>query len=385
MMTPKFMSKKPSIIESYLNKSPPDTVKTRPPDTIKTRPPKPARPQNISSNSKKLWPTVVKIAVSSLVVAVVAISPSSITDIPVNELESRINFEGITSVIPALQREENSLPKEATQTTLHEHPKYDTTSSAETASDPQITYLLARADVQIEAKQLTTPVGNNAWETYQQVLQLSPQNEEAKKGRERIKAQYKNWAEFAIQKADWSRAKLFLERGLSVDPEDIALREALRYINKTIRQAEAEDSTEAENSTEVEDSEDSTDIDTEQVFTTTIHIERVFHELLKDKTPDSVSISAQIYGLATHNWRPPTKVEVYVATGQEFTPYEMYDDGSHGDHTSNDGVYTRVLVIKDLSRSTHYYIAADTQDGTILYSPKRPSMKTYEIKPVVKN
>ena len=423
------MSKKPSIIESYLSKSPPDTVKKRPPGTVKKRPPRPARPQN----SRKLWPAMATIAASSLLVVVVAIYLSSITDIPVNESESRINSEGIASVIPApqtdipvnepesrinsegiasvipapqtgipvnesesrinsegiasvvsaTQREENSLPEEATtQTTPHEHPKDDTTSSAETTSDPQITYLLARADVQIEAKQLTTPVGNNARETYQQVLQMSPQNEEAKKGLERIKAQYKNWAEFAIQEADWRRAKLFLERGLSVDPEDIVLREALRDINKTIRLVEAEESTEAEES---EEAEESTDIDTEQVFTTAIHIERVFHELLEDKTPGSVSISAQIYGSATHNWQPPTKVDVYVAAGQKFTPYEMYDDGSHGDRTPNDGEYTRVLVLKDFSRSTRYYIAASTQDGATLYSPKRPSQKTYVIKPVVKN
>jgi hypothetical protein len=104
--------------------------------------------------------------------------------------------------------------------------------------------------------------------------------------------------------------------------------------------------------------------------------------MLENKTPGSVSISAHIYGLVTHNWQPPTKVDVYVATGQEFTPYEMYDDGSHGDLTPNDGEYTRILVLKDLSRNTHYYIAASTQDGATLYSPKRPSLKTYVIKPV---
>jgi hypothetical protein len=51
--------------------------------------------------------------------------------------------------------------------------------------------LLRHADEQLAAGQLTEPAGDNAWESYQQVLVLEPENTAAQAGLQRLLGQAK--------------------------------------------------------------------------------------------------------------------------------------------------------------------------------------------------
>ena len=52
--------------------------------------------------------------------------------------------------------------------------------------EDEVTRLLAAAERDLAARRLTSPTGNNAWEKYQRVLELSPANPEAMVGMERV-------------------------------------------------------------------------------------------------------------------------------------------------------------------------------------------------------
>ncbi|MGI9304858.1 MAG: lamin tail domain-containing protein, partial [Gammaproteobacteria bacterium] len=98
--------------------------------------------------------------------------------------------------------------------------------------DQRVVELLALAAHQFDVKRLTLPVGDNAHETYQKVLQLAPEQEEAQSGIGRIKEQYKVWADSAVQKSDWGRGRKYLEAALAIDPGDNELKSTLQKLNK---------------------------------------------------------------------------------------------------------------------------------------------------------
>jgi tetratricopeptide (TPR) repeat protein len=87
--------------------------------------------------------------------------------------------------------------------------------------------LLNEAVRQLEARRLTTPSNDNAFATYREILQLDPDNTEARQGLDQIKQTYRDWAERALQDDDRTKAIGYYERALSVDPEDSAIRATL--------------------------------------------------------------------------------------------------------------------------------------------------------------
>lgn len=103
----------------------------------------------------------------------------------------------------------------------------------------RVVELLERADKQKGAKRLTTPAGDNALETYQEVLQLVPQHAEALAGLNELKGQYRQWAEAAQQKGEWTKAEGYYEAALKVDPQDTTLQTALQQVKASRQQAEA--------------------------------------------------------------------------------------------------------------------------------------------------
>lgn len=76
------------------------------------------------------------------------------------------------------------------------------------------------ADYQFENKQLSTPPGNNALETYQKLLIKYPDNKAATDGIKKVHDKYLNWANHYLQQKDLKRAKRFYTKAVSIDPND---------------------------------------------------------------------------------------------------------------------------------------------------------------------
>jgi tetratricopeptide (TPR) repeat protein len=96
--------------------------------------------------------------------------------------------------------------------------------------EPYIAELLARADQQIAAQHLVTPVGDAALETYQLILELMPGHSGASQGIDRIKDLYLAWARATRQRGLWEKAQSFAERAVSVDPLDTEAAQLLDQI-----------------------------------------------------------------------------------------------------------------------------------------------------------
>ena len=80
--------------------------------------------------------------------------------------------------------------------------------------------LLNLAANQFVAEKLTTPAGDNAFETYQSILNKNPNNKDALRGIKNIHQKYMQWANSFIEKKDTSRAKVYLEKALLVEPNN---------------------------------------------------------------------------------------------------------------------------------------------------------------------
>ncbi|MGH8580574.1 MAG: tetratricopeptide repeat protein, partial [Gammaproteobacteria bacterium] len=105
---------------------------------------------------------------------------------------------------------------------------------------PRVAALLARAERQMATKRLTTPVGDAAFESYEQVLKLIPRHEGALEGIARIKDEYKLWAEADKRRGNWKKAEASLEKALAIDPQDAMLPVALRELREAHKRAEQE-------------------------------------------------------------------------------------------------------------------------------------------------
>jgi tetratricopeptide (TPR) repeat protein len=80
--------------------------------------------------------------------------------------------------------------------------------------------LLAHAQDQVANLALTTPEGDNAYETYGLILSLDPNNEAALIGIEQIGVEYVNLAELAAARGDHLKARRYAEMAAELAPEN---------------------------------------------------------------------------------------------------------------------------------------------------------------------
>ena len=90
--------------------------------------------------------------------------------------------------------------------------------------------LLALAKRQFQVKRMTTPAGDNAFETYQKILEIQSDNQQAVAGIKEVHDKYINWADYYLKRNDIERAKRFYNRALIVDPNDKVARINLEKI-----------------------------------------------------------------------------------------------------------------------------------------------------------
>jgi tetratricopeptide (TPR) repeat protein len=94
--------------------------------------------------------------------------------------------------------------------------------------------LLGKAEQQLVASRLTAPKGDNALETYQQVLALDPGNARGREGLETIAKHYHALAQDRQRAGDLQAALAFVDDGLKVQPEDGGLIARKKAIQTTL-------------------------------------------------------------------------------------------------------------------------------------------------------
>jgi DNA repair exonuclease SbcCD ATPase subunit len=82
--------------------------------------------------------------------------------------------------------------------------------------EQEIKALLERAEAQLAAKRLTQPTGDNAEETYQQLLKLDPENAQARAGFGRIAEEYERLARQRREVGALQDSLALIDRGLTV-------------------------------------------------------------------------------------------------------------------------------------------------------------------------
>ncbi len=80
--------------------------------------------------------------------------------------------------------------------------------------------LLVTAKQQLDDKKLMTPVNDNAWSTYNKILESSPGNQEALTGINKIKDTYILWARHEIKKGNPKHATYLFKKALEILPDD---------------------------------------------------------------------------------------------------------------------------------------------------------------------
>jgi len=101
--------------------------------------------------------------------------------------------------------------------------------------------LLEKAEDQLKRSLLTLPAENNAYETFQQVLKLSPDNPVALAGLTTISDRYEKKAQFQLRHHNFKKALKVIDRGLSVNPSHEGLWELLIATRDQARHAELEE------------------------------------------------------------------------------------------------------------------------------------------------
>lgn len=88
--------------------------------------------------------------------------------------------------------------------------------------------MVDQARRQIAGKRLTTPPGDNAYETVQRIRQIAPAAPEAAELLTAMEDTYRRWAMLAERDGDWSETKRFYERAQMLSPNSPDLAERIR-------------------------------------------------------------------------------------------------------------------------------------------------------------
>ena len=108
--------------------------------------------------------------------------------------------------------------------------KFELEDDAPKVDQAQLNTLLSRADKQFAAGHLIDPPGNNAYESYQSVLELA-QNDEAEQGLARIASHYYQAALEAKEVGNLDASLSFIDQGRSRFPLDTGL----LYLNESVK------------------------------------------------------------------------------------------------------------------------------------------------------
>ncbi len=112
----------------------------------------------------------------------------------------------------------------------------DVSGADETVSEVEQLFSLAR--YQISVSQLTSPRNNSALSSYQKILELDPENLQAKEGIEALKEMFLSWAENNKQINKFENAKRYYRKALIIEPENAQALEELANLEGEFPAAE---------------------------------------------------------------------------------------------------------------------------------------------------
>ncbi len=115
-----------------------------------------------------------------------------------------------------------------------------TVTDTHTSDNPAITPLLEAADRALAANQLTTPVGNNAYELFKSVLVIDPQNSDAIAGIENIRQRYVWWLEQALDQGRVTAAQMYAHKAKNVGVDATTLALYADRLNQPVATAPAQ-------------------------------------------------------------------------------------------------------------------------------------------------
>ena len=92
-------------------------------------------------------------------------------------------------------------------------------ASSSFSDQEAVSHLLALAESQVAKLRLTTPAGDNSYQTYQQILSLQPNNEAALAGIEQIGVKYVELADRAAAKGDLQKTRHYVAKARLLAPE----------------------------------------------------------------------------------------------------------------------------------------------------------------------
>jgi len=104
-----------------------------------------------------------------------------------------------------------------------------------------VSQLLSLAEGQVAKLAFTTPEGDNAYETYQLILSIQPNNEAALAGIERIGIKYASLAEQARSRGSIERARVYADKAVRLAPDhpDVLAMEAALRVQEQAAEAAA--------------------------------------------------------------------------------------------------------------------------------------------------
>lgn len=150
---------------------------------------------------------------------VVALSQSGFHPVPVTDVGEPLH------AVQKVALSKTGLPEQIPPNTLRSDMTTETAAPAgdRTAVDQTVADLMARAQVQLSAYRLTSPAGDNSYETYRQILALDPASPEAASLATRIAATYRKLAIGAKAKGGLRQGLAYIDKGLKIRPGDSAL------------------------------------------------------------------------------------------------------------------------------------------------------------------
>jgi len=137
---------------------------------------------------------------------------------------------GVTDVPPPADAQTAQTGPEGAQSTGEPATPAPPAPPAEVTPEARIDALLVSARDALARFRLTTPSQDSALRYYEEVLKLDPMQPEALSGADRIAERYAVLVDDAIDKADYKKADLLLQRGLGLQPDNQRLAEAERRL-----------------------------------------------------------------------------------------------------------------------------------------------------------
>jgi tetratricopeptide (TPR) repeat protein len=108
-------------------------------------------------------------------------------------------------------------------------------AKAPVARNQTVARLLADADYALSQNKLLMPIEDNAFDRYQSVLLIDPNNKEARAGLQMVALRYVELARNSIARGDYAQARTYLNNARGIDPSNSLLGE----LDTNLRRAQA--------------------------------------------------------------------------------------------------------------------------------------------------